>query len=138
MCYYTYIICETCKAEQKLPPVFCEKLASGIICTKFNSIDTIYDTTYKDLAMVTCQQSFDETTAEVRLFDILRVEVSWIDWTTCSCGLSYIDLDGGCSESIDMDYDTYVSNDNSDYGDVDFDDLWREICVGMDIMQEDN
>lgn len=131
MCYYTYIICETCNAEQKLPPIFCSKLSSGIICTKFNSIDTVSSKACKTLALVACQQSFDENTAEVRLFDILEAKLSWIDWTTCPCGLSQLDLDNNLSGYSDTDYDINDCNE-TDYDDVDFDELWREICMDID------
>lgn len=138
MCYYNYIICETCNAEQKLPPVFCEKLSSGIICTKFDSMDTVHDNISRTLAMVVCQQSFDVTTAEVRLFDILRVETTWIDWTLCVCGLSYADICTIPSSDYDISYDCEVNYGNdTDYSEIDFDELLSEICPDIDHSFED-
>lgn len=145
MCYYIHVVCETCKVEQKLPPVFCDKLFSGIICTKFNSTDTSSNVACKTVALVACQQSFDESSAEMRLFDILEARMSWTDWTTCPCGFSRIDLDSsltGCSDD-DCDVDDYdqtnyneTNRNYMDFDDVDFDALWREIYAEVDYVND--
>lgn len=69
MCYYDVIYCESCLFTIKYPPILCDKITSGIICTS------------------QCHtESKKITNGELWLYDILPAHEVWIDSSTCSCG----------------------------------------------------
>jgi hypothetical protein len=132
MCYYEQTICESCKAVSTGSPVFCDKIKAGVICTKFDGADSTF-------VGLVCKGMYDETRNEVRLYDILTCFTRWVDYTFCSCGLSYMDITGtyctarphSCTSScIDEEYDDSIF-DITDPGDIDFDLLWKEIHQEM-------
>jgi hypothetical protein len=112
------------------PPVLCDKIRSGIICTKQNKTD-ISDKDNNNPVLDSYSKAFDPTTNEVRLYDILPAKENWINCTVCTYGIDtpYV---SECSSTQDgpeiNDFDLY-SNDSYDGDDYDFD-FWTSMGSG--------
>lgn len=87
MCHYDVIYCESCNAMTQFPPVFCDKIKSGIICTKYVELDQESSNTTKLCMAMIYEKAYDVTNGELRLFDIIKANETWIDHTICSCGI---------------------------------------------------
>lgn len=111
--------------------MFCDKIQSGVICTEFEAVDG-------DFINFACHNLYDETRHEFRLYDILRVQHRWVDYTECICGLipdqssseSGLSVEGSPVGSTNDFNDIDISGYITDYSEgVDFDSLLEELCV---------
>lgn len=108
MCYYICTICESCKSVTNGPPIYCEKLQLGIICSK--PIEEALQ-----LQPLNNQLFYNTIKQEVQLYELLNVSYKWTDYTECICGLIpeylYGDYNGFVSESSsgEVDLSGYVT-----------------------------
>lgn len=85
MCHYNIIHCDSCKAITQSPPVFCDKILSGIICTKYSEPNNELENMAKLYMATIYEKAYDVTKGELQLYDIMRAEIKRINNTVCSC-----------------------------------------------------
>lgn len=132
MCHYDVIYCESCNAINLFPPDFCDKIKSGIICTKYGEPNQELSGMVKLCMTAVYERAYDVTNSELRLYDILKAKETWIDYNLCSCGVINDLLTNASPES----YTTAdcFNNDSTYSGDeIDFDH-----CLSMGDGEWDN
>lgn len=129
MCYYDVIYCESCKAMTQFPPTFCDKIRSGIICTKYSEPDNTLNGMIKLCMATIYEKAYDVANGELRLYDILEAKDLWINSTICPCGST----NNSPSDSSSKSYSTAdCFSDDSTYSDLEVDfNYWPNMGEGF-------
>ena len=128
MCHYNVIYCESCMAITRFPPEFCDKINSGIVCTRVGDPDKSFNDMSKLCMAAIYDRAYDPTNKEIRLYDILPAIETWVDSSKCICGLGLISSD---DDNLGLSYTnndtTSEDSENTEEFDLDY---WISMGTG--------